>query len=234
MTLLILAASLILGPSLVPMDYPARLERAVASADADALRDLRGELGRPREIREPAALYTLAYVDWRLAGLLDGKQRKQLALEAQEALERLLEHRPGDAEALALLGSVYGMRITGWLSGMSLGRKAEAALREAADRAPDNPRVALQHGVSAFFSPRAFGGGLDRAETRLRHALDLFAREPGDRPWPDWGHVDAWAWLGQVLAAKGDVPGARAAYTRALELEPDHLWVRDVLLPELD
>ncbi len=229
-----LLIALLLGSSPAPPDYLERLHRAVVSADADALVGLRDELGSPDATTEPSTLYTLGYLDWRLANLLDGKERKRYALEAQKALERLLEQSPQDAEALALLGSVYGTRITGWLSGMSLGRKAGAALREAADLAPDNPRVALQNGVSAFFSPRAFGGGLERAETLLRHALDLYAREPADQAWPDWGHADAWAWLGQVLADKGDLPGARAAYARALELEPDYLWVRDLLVPEID
>ena len=42
------------------------------------------------------------------------------------------------------------------------------------------------------------------------------------------------AWLGIVLAKKGDVEGARAAYENGLAMEPDHGWIRNVLLPQLD
>ena len=94
--------------------------------------------------------------------------------------------------------------------------------------------MALQRGISAYFSPKSFGGGLERAENDMRHALDLFARQPADEPWPNWGHVDAYAWLGKVLAENGDTAGARQAYQQGLVLEPDHRWIRQVLLPELD
>jgi tetratricopeptide (TPR) repeat protein len=75
---------------------------------------------------------------------------------------------------------------------------------------------------------------MDKAEKELRRAEALFARQPADAPWPNWGRLDILAWMGQLLAAKGDRPGARAYYHRALESEPDYVWVRDVLLPALD
>ena len=34
---------------------------------------------------------------------------------------------------------------------------------------------------------------------------------------------------GQVLAADGDVAGARASYVKALEIEPDNTWTRRML-----
>ncbi len=45
---------------------------------------------------------------------------------------------------------------------------------------------------------------------------------------------EVFAWLGQVLARKGDVAGARVEYERALEVEPGDAWVSGVLLPSLD
>ena len=85
-----------------------------------------------------------------------------------------------------------------------------------------------------MYKPKSFGGGPANAEKELRSAVVLFEREKPGKPWPNWGRVDAWAWLGRVLAQKGDRDGARAAYRAALELEPEHRWVRDLLLPELD
>ena len=48
------------------------------------------------------------------------------------------------------------------------------------------------------------------------------------------GRVDAHAWLGQVLARKGDRAAARAEYDEALALAPNSGWVKNVLVPALE
>jgi tetratricopeptide (TPR) repeat protein len=140
---------------------------------------------------------------------------------------------PGKAHAL--LSTVYGQEIgTSMWKGITLGPKASLSIDTAMKLARDNPRVALQAGVGAWFTPKMFGGGMDKAEKELRRAEALFARQPADAVWPNWGRLDVLAWMGQLLAAKGDRQRARAYYQRAIESEPDYVWVRDVLLPALD
>jgi hypothetical protein len=82
--------------------------------------------GRDSELR----LYTLAYVDWRLYPLLsaDPANRKRAALylaEAQTQLKQLIAANPSDAEAHALLSTLYGQEIgdSSW-KGMMLGPKS--------------------------------------------------------------------------------------------------------------
>jgi tetratricopeptide (TPR) repeat protein len=75
---------------------------------------------------------------------------------------------------------------------------------------------------------------LEKAEQALREALELFALEPADKPWPNWGRLDALARLGQVLADQDRGEEARAFYQLALEQAPDFVWVRDELLPALN
>jgi tetratricopeptide (TPR) repeat protein len=183
--------------------------------------------------------YALAYVDWRLHPLLSADHRQKEAeiylAEAQAQLRQLIAADPSNAEAHALLASVYGSQIgTSAWKGMTLGPKASAAIDAALKTAPDNPRVVLQAGISASYAPKAFGGGIEKAEKSFRRAEQLFAAEPLNQPWPSWGKLDVLAWMGQVLAAKGDREGARRYYERALQIQPDYAWVRRVLLPALD
>jgi len=117
---------------------------------------------------------------------------------------------------------------------MLLGPKSSAYINAALGLAKDNPRVVLQLGVGEMFTPKMFGGGVEKAERDLRRAEMLFFREPTDLPWPNWGRLDVLAWMGQLLALKGDRQGARAYYERALAIEPDYAWVRTILLPALD
>jgi Flp pilus assembly protein TadD len=132
---------------------------------------------------------------------------------------------------------VYGQLIAlnpNPLNAMRLGPKADKEMERAAALGPSNPRVFLLRGVGAMFKPSMFGGGLDKAEKDLKKAIELFPADKPEAPAPAWGHSEAWAWLGQVYAKQDRAPDARAAYNKALELQPDYGWVRNVLLPDLD
>jgi Flp pilus assembly protein TadD len=205
------------------------VERAVIAGDVQQLKNLREQLQSGGD-----SPYTLAYVDWRLWENLSKREQKACASEVELLLGKLIEDDPGNAEAYALLGSMYGKRITGAWSGIRLGPKASRAHDRASELDPNNPRIALQRGISAFFTPKRFGGGLDNAEREMRRAVVLFDRESLDKPWPNWGRAEVHAWLGQVYAKRDNVAGARSEYEYALELEPSYRWVRDVLLPALD
>jgi len=235
----LLAASLLLAGAEPVEDFAARVDRAVVTGDARALEALHDELlaalertGAPARLR-----YDAAYVCWRLSHEMartDEKRQKRLLKEAESHLDAFLEAMPEHAEALALRGSVIGNRITGMFSGMFLGPRAGKSLRRAQNAAPDNPRVATLAGASQRFTPTMFGGGLDKAEETLRRAVDLFEKQQDEgRAYPHWGQVDAYAWLGIVLANKGSKDEAREWFDQALALEPDHAWIRDALIPKL-
>ena len=92
----------------------------------------------------------------------------------------------------------------------------------------------MLRGIGNLFKPKLFGGGADKAEKDLVKAIALFATDKPAPPAPDWGHAEAYAWLGQVYAERKQVDEAREAYRKALELRPDFGWVAHELLPALD
>ena len=162
------------------------------------------------------------------------KPYKALLKDAENVLKKSIEENPEDAEALALYGTVNGWPITNMWSGMRHGPRADESYKKAQEADPENPRVAMLQGTSRLFRPGAFGGGVDRAEAELTEALALFDREPRDKPWPNGGRAEIYAWVGQVMLKKGDFHKARAFYDTALAVEPDYQWVHETLLPELD
>ena len=219
-----------------------RLERAYPAGDAAELLAVRADLADLLDAGQTAGQrsitrYTMAYVNWRLFTIPDAvpaDDRAALLDDAVDLLTRDLEVDDGNAESHALLAGVYGMQIDSAWKGMTLGRRASRASARALELAPGNPRVLLQDGVGKLHTPRMFGGGADRAEAMLLRAVAAFRTEPPDRPWPRWGRIDAWVWLGQISAERGDLAPARRYYERALDLEPGFAWVRDVLLPALE
>ena len=220
-----------------------RFQPEVAAGDVAALDEARRELQESIAVggasaREVSAWrYDWAYLNWRIAQRLrggDDRRRKALLKEAERQLELVITRSPEDAEAWALRGSVIGDRIDGGFSGAFLGRRASSNHKRAAELDAENPRVALLRGVGFYFTPKTFGGGLEAAEQELRRAAELFARQPDPASWPSWGRADALAWLGVVLVDRGAPDEARELYRSALALEPDNVWIRDRLLPELD
>lgn len=220
-----------------------RMEQAALDGVSKELRSFRADfmrrLSSPSPTPDEVALrYAAAYIAWRMANLPDvpKSERSDLLADAVAQLQQVVTRNPNDAEAHALLGSVYGLQIAAspMIRGMTLGPRASAALSRAADIDAQNPRVLLLQGVSAFNTPAMFGGGKDEAERLLRRSLDRFGVEPADKPWPNWGRFDAHVWLGQAMVDKGDRTGARAEYDKARLLAPNSGWLRYVLLPALD
>ena len=219
-----------------------RLERAYPAGDAAELLAVRADLADLPDAgltagQRSLTRYTTAYVNWRLFTIPDAvpaDDRAALLDDAVDLLTRDLEADDGNAESHALLASVYGMQIDSAWKGMTLGRRASRASARALELAPGNPRVLLQDGVGKLHTPRMFGGGADRAEAMLHRALAAFRTEPPDRPWPRWGLIDAYAWLGQISVERDDLAAARRHYGQALDLEPEFAWVRYALLPALE
>jgi tetratricopeptide (TPR) repeat protein len=235
--------TLVLAIAATGLDFEASvvaMQRAVIRGDVSALEDFRDRYrtaldDAPAEDTDRLR-YALAYVSWRLSASekRGSKPYKALLEDAEEQLKLLLAADPADAEAQALYGSVNGALITGLWSGIRRGPRSSKAYEAAREAAPDNPRVAMHEGVSRLFSPKMAGGSVDKAEKRLTRALRLFEGEPIDTPWPNYGRAEVLAWLGYTMRRKEDYARAREYYKRALVLEPDYRWVRDVLLPGLE
>jgi tetratricopeptide (TPR) repeat protein len=217
--------------------FHARVENAVVRGSREGLEAARADLKAAAP--SPARSYTLGYVSWRLVSLIPHDDRESaLAMlrEAEGALRAVIAAEPSNAEAHALLSSVLGRSIGFQPTlGPTYGPKSREHLATAQRLdGGKSPRLPLLRGIRAFVVGAEFGGSLEKAEVELREAERLFDEGGAPTVWPSWGRPDVQAWLGQVLARKGDRDGARAAYTRALEMAPDYAYVKNVLLPALE
>ena len=182
--------------------------------------------------------YYIALADYRIAGLLEeeSKDPSEHLNAAVEHLKKATEIDPQAAEAYALLSSVYGWQIgLSPMKTMLLGPKSGKAIQRAKQLAPDNPRVVLNAAISDFNTPEMFGGSKEKSLQGLQRAAELFAQEePTDPIQPVWGHRETYAWLGIAYQNRGELESARAAFEKALEVDPNFGWVKYWLLPELE
>ena len=182
--------------------------------------------------------YYIALADYRIAGLLEGESKdpSEHLNAAVEHLKKATEINPQAAEAYSLLSSVYGWQIgLSPMKSMLLGPRVGKAAQKAKQLAPDNPRVVLSAAISDFNTPKMFGGNKEKGLQGFQRAAELFAQEePTDPIQPVWGHREAYAWLGIAYQGRGELESARAAFEKALEIDPNFGWVKYWLLPELE
>jgi tetratricopeptide (TPR) repeat protein len=218
------------------------IDSANAAGDLNRLTSAAAMLDRVLTVtpNDPLLLYYRSLALYRSASLYTGRKKNDEAKRALDEADMLLEQataKAPTADALALRGSVVGLMIGlsgNPLSGMTLGPKSSGLVDRAMELDPKNPRVWLIRGMSAMFTPKMFGGGTDKAERDLQKAIELFDAERPVAPAPSWGHADAYVWLGQALQKDEKNDEARAAYQKALAVQPGYVWVQRVLLPSLD
>jgi tetratricopeptide (TPR) repeat protein len=186
---------------------------------------------------DPLLLHYQGFALYREGGLLDGLRRSAevapLLEKARAALEQSNSLKPMP-ETHALLSSVLGRMIgADPQQGMTLGPLSQQEMDAAVGTGPNNPRVWLLRGIGSIYTPPEYGGGVSIAEGQLNKAIEFFNNDHPVAPAPSWGRAEAYAWLGQTLQKENKPADAAAAYEKALALEPNYSWVRNVLLPSV-
>lgn len=110
--------------------------------------------------------------------------------KAQVALGEALELAPKEVEIIALQGMLYQARMSvdPMTRSMMYGMQSSQALNTAVAMDKKNPRALLLLGQNLYFTPPAFGGGIDAALKFLNKAGEQFEiYEPASSIHPNWG-----------------------------------------------
>ena len=222
------------------------LKKGVSQNDLDAMYSARATFERALTdtVHSVWGHYYVGLADYRIANVLLAQGEKSEA-DASEHLRKAVKHlqiakRAVDnreeineiaAEICALLSNVYGRQISlSPIKGIYLGPKARSVLGKAEHLAHANPRVVLSSAMSYLMTPRLVGGNKAKAMAGFRRAANLFAREkPVDPIRPVWGHSDTYIWMGVAYLERRDRDAAREAFKKALEIDPDSRWAREML-----
>jgi tetratricopeptide (TPR) repeat protein len=191
-------------------------------------------------LKQPASSTLLAITEARYGyiGYLTGTKDKSSARVILDIFENDIVHLAGcpeykaevEAFRLALLGFMMELNPA---RTVTLGPKALKQLNIAMETGSNNPAVWIEKSNSESHMPAFAGGSKAKAAESLREALRLF--ESGKELSPcNWRYLNTLVRLGQLLESMDDINGARDAYLRALNTEPDFRLVRDELLPQLE
>jgi tetratricopeptide (TPR) repeat protein len=180
------------------------------------------------------AYYYMGYTDWRLSSLaflaLGPSAQGAFLDRAAAALETAVQKRPQFPDAQALLAACLSIRA----ASDATRRDALAPRIRTAWQAvpPDstNPRVMLLNAMGLAFAPPPHGNR-EKGLALWRQAIDRFKTDRPEPPLPDWGDVEAVAWLGGFHLMNDHHKEAIEMLERALEMRPDFWWAGKAALP---
>jgi tetratricopeptide (TPR) repeat protein len=149
----------------------------------------------------------------------DKKAAEQAAERGVKLADRAVALKPDVAEYYRILGTLCGQVAAGnIITGLSYGKRAQEAINKAVEKDPKSPTVYVARGVGNYYLPSALGGGLDLAVADFRKAISLDAK-----------NAEAYLWMGLSLRKQNKNAEAREAFAKALELNPNRIWVKQQL-----
>ena len=98
--------------------------------------------------------------------------------------------------AMIYVGKIF---INPMINGMKYGPLSEQNIEKAKKLNVTNPRPYYLSGQSKFYTPSAFGGGVDKALPILKDALDYYDNFMPKKYWPNWGYDDCKYLYNQAL-----------------------------------
>jgi tetratricopeptide (TPR) repeat protein len=144
---------------------------------------------------------------------------KRAAESGIAVAERAVALQPKTAENYRLLGTLYGQIVpVNVLAGLSYGKKAQDAIAKALELDPKSSRAYVSRGVGNYYLPSGFGGGVEPAIRDFNKAIELDPKSD-----------EARLWLGMALRKAGKNADARKAFAKALELNPNRIWIKQQL-----
>ena len=140
--------------------------------------------------------YYYAYSNTSLSMMQDDPDIKELYLDkafeiiapfdtlAFEYTDSLALSEIQTLKALIYVGKIF---INPMVNGMKYGPLSEKSINKAISYCPTNPRPYYLNGQSKFYTPSAFGGGMDKAIPFLKKSLDNYEIFETKKYWPNWG-----------------------------------------------
>jgi tetratricopeptide (TPR) repeat protein len=203
------------------LDVEGRIQYGFYIEDARTLRDIADQLSRAEGEQEPLQHYYAALANYRLASLLEGRDKGR----AREALEGCVDSLGTALKIEANFAAGYALHAA-CLRRMSVlapwkplaGSKSTGQMERAVKLAPRDPRVLLLEALA-----QGEDGKFDEQALKfLKQSAAAFEseRQGMDRT-PGWGAAEAYTYLGRGYLERGDVLNARDALERALLIAPD-------------
>ena len=213
--------------------------------DEKDLLKCRGEFERILQLKtnEWIVNYYLAYIDYSVStaamGSNDVDKVKKYTLSAFTLIDKSIEQKDDFADSYVLRMSLNFNR---WMYEsdkmediMSSTKDADAAAVKLDDA---NPRYYLMKGISLFYTPENFGGGIEPSLKLLDKSYNIFlTRKEAVDYYPDWGYDLACGYIAMAFMKRdkeGDLDKAKTYIDKGLEKNPESGFLLNTVKKQYD
>jgi len=152
---------------------------------------------------------------------------------AENNSNRLLRYDSAWAEIYSLKAALYGFKIEfNKLRAIKYGLKSLEYMDRAMALDQNNARVWMEKGNITYYIPDFLGGGLQNAIACHVKSVSLFEKEPELLTY-NWLYLLVLTNLGRWYTEAEKYESAGRIYEKILQIEPDYLWVKNELYPDL-
>ena len=153
--------------------------------------------------------------------------------KARKYANTLLKYHSSQAEIYSLQGALYGFEIgLNPIKAIDFGIKSVKSINKAVELDKDNAKVLMELGNMKYYMPKILGGGLKKAI--YYHEKAVFMFELGEYELDaNWLYLLVLTNLGRWYSEAHELSKANDIYRKILDIEPNYLWVKNYLYPDL-
>jgi tetratricopeptide (TPR) repeat protein len=223
-----------------------KLDGIQSLSDRSALLKIRGDFERILQLKKNEWMvnYYLGYMDllisWSYTDMETGKSDNDNLKKYTESCIALLnkstDTKDDFAEAYILKMSAQGNRWQYEPGQMNdiIAKSTEA--KETAKKLESiNPRFYLVDGYGVFYTPEAFGGGVDKALPIFEKSWEYFQTyKPKDETYPDWGKDQAAGMIAMCYIKQDKLDDAKKWMDKGLEASSDSGFIKNFVTKEYE
>ena len=144
-----------------------------------------------KEPKEWLAAYYVAFSQTMIFNMgKDPSKNEALVKKADEYITKADTLSPNNSEIYVLKSMVSGLyiRLNPMVNGMKYGPVASMQLEKAKLLDAENPRIYMQQGITAYFTPAQWGGDKEKGKALMETAAAKFETfKPASSIHPNWG-----------------------------------------------
>lgn len=165
-------------------------------------------------------------------GTGDNAKARQYLEKADLFLKELMVKNPDDAKLHAYKAAFYGFKIgLNPLKAPILGIKSIESVEKAYAIDPTSPQVLLEKANIKYYSPSFYGGSKTEALILYLKAARQLELQKNNKQ--NWIYLTILTNIANIYKETGQTLEAIRMYNKILAVEPQFIWVRDQLYPEL-
>lgn len=176
--------------------------------------------------------YQYGYIGWCIGNKENEQAKKYISL-AEKNID-ILEKQSFELSTLnAYKSALYGYKVgLNKFQAPFIGPKSVESAKKAIEMDKNNPYGYIQIGNSEFYMPSVFGGSKTVALENFKKAENLMERNP-EKIKNDWNYLSLLAMIVMTYKELKEYELAKFYCEKALKTEPEFLWVKLDLYPEI-